>query len=431
MEAQIIQKHVCGGNLLDVGCDLGDLFEFFPRESWNRFGVELSATAAKYARETFNAEVHVGMIQNASLPRHSFNVITSLDTLYYIEDPSLEFEKYRTFLKESGVLAIEVSGQTYQLSRSRGLLCWIAEQRWTRLSTDSAYLFWPTPSGLERLLREGGFEPIAWNAIPSPEQPNSLSKLISESYFKLLTAACRRSFTALSLAPKYLVIARPSSRRCKQGLLQPADTRKEFVTRLGCREDVSDVSRLHLTHIAAERQRTDVPDFLDLYYRHLMAGRENALYVATAGDEVVGYANLVRSQRRILLRLFLRNPRSFLALAGKPLRTSDRIRSLLKKFSHEVLGGKWGTAGSKYRNAFELRSVVVAPTCRGRSIGPELLARCLEKASLLGARTVVAWIDEQNFSSQKLFLKVGFHKVAVNQEGGRGVGLYALNIERE
>jgi ribosomal protein S18 acetylase RimI-like enzyme/SAM-dependent methyltransferase len=430
LEAEIIQRQASGGALLDVGCDLGDLFGFFPETRWARYGVELSASAAEHARKTYKAEVHVGTINNATLPSRAFDVITLLDTLYYVDDPAMELKEYRKLLKGKGVLAIEMAGQAYQLTRSRGVFCWLAERRWTRLSSDSAYLFWPAPLGVERLLLESGFEPVSWHVIPSPQQPGIVNKIVSDAYFHFISATCRHFFSAFTLAPKYLVLARSSVRPCVSGPLQLAASPNELETRIAQPRDVGAITTLHLTHIEVERQLTDILHLLKLYYIHLVSQKEGALYVATRGDEVVGYANLVRSQRRVLLQLLVRNPGAFLALARRTLRIGSRLGIILAKLYHEVLGGKWGPVGSKYGHAFELRSIVVAPNFRGRSIGSDLIVRCLEKASHLGARTVVAWVGEQNLLSQNLFLKAGFRKVGVNQESDRAVALFAITIGR-
>jgi SAM-dependent methyltransferase len=156
-EATILKSHITSGRLLDIGCDLGDLFNWFPDPIWQRFGVELSPSAAAYARKTYDAQVFTGTVREAALPNAFFDLVTMIDMLYYVDDPRADLEEVKRIIKPGGLLAIEISGQGYQLMRSRGFLCWLLDHRWTRLNTDSSYLYWFSPKGLEKLLGNCGF----------------------------------------------------------------------------------------------------------------------------------------------------------------------------------------------------------------------------------------------------------------------------------
>ncbi|MBI3732696.1 MAG: glycosyltransferase [Chloroflexi bacterium] len=206
-EAAIIQRVVRSGRLLDVGCDLGDFFLSFPDPLWQRFGVELSPSAAAYAAERHAAEVRPGTIHQAAYPDQFFDLVTMIDMLYYLDKPQADLKEVARVLKPGGFLGIEVPGQAYQLLRSRGILCWLLERQWTRLRTDSAYLFWPNPLGLLRLLRRSGFRMVGWYAMPSPTQPNSVQKVLSSLYFNTIMRLARRSVGVMTLVPKYLCIA--------------------------------------------------------------------------------------------------------------------------------------------------------------------------------------------------------------------------------
>jgi SAM-dependent methyltransferase len=207
-EAQLIQQLMQGGSLLDIGCDTGAFFEWFYGKQWRRYGVELSPSAAAYAAQVYQAEVFPGTLSQAGYPPAMFDVITMIDMLYYVDDPNAEFQEVRRVLKPGGFVAIELAGQRYQLSRSRGALCWLIERQWTRLQTDSAYLYWFSPPALERLLQRHGLQVMAWHIITSPTQRGWLPQALTDTYFKAITWFARRSRRALTWAPKYFCIAR-------------------------------------------------------------------------------------------------------------------------------------------------------------------------------------------------------------------------------
>ncbi len=210
MEAMILKHYRVERNLLDVGCNTGAFFKHFPKPPWFRYGVELSRSAARYAGERYHADVFVGTLGEASFPAAFFDVITFIDMLYYLENPKAELREAVRILKAEGILGIEIPGQAYQLRRSHGLLCWLIERRWSRLHTDSEYIFWPTPGGLHNLLHQSGLRIISWHVIPSPTTSDRLARMISKAYYWPFTLLAKISPRTLNLAPKYFCVAKPS-----------------------------------------------------------------------------------------------------------------------------------------------------------------------------------------------------------------------------
>lgn len=207
LEADLMHRHVQGGRLLDVGCSVGALFEFFPPFAWERYGVELSPSAAEYAAQTYSCSVHTGTLISAQYPRDYFDLMTVIDTLYYLDDPLAELQEIHRLLKPGGYLAVEIAGQAYMLRRNYGLIPWLLDRRWSRASTDSSYLYWFGPEGLRRLLEKCGFEAVAWYVVPSPRRSNPLINGLIGLHFGLMTILARFSHKALSWAPKYLCLA--------------------------------------------------------------------------------------------------------------------------------------------------------------------------------------------------------------------------------
>jgi SAM-dependent methyltransferase len=205
-DAEFIQKYVGSGKLLDVGCSSGDFFDFFPESRWERYGVELSSTAADYAARAHAAQVMPGTLRSANWPGEFFDLVSMIDMFYYVDDPEGELIEVRRILKPNGMVAIEITGQAYMFFRSRGIIALLMEGRWSRLSSDS-HLFWFNPVGLQQLLKTSGFTPIAWHVVPGPTRANPIPNFFSSVYYRVFSATAGRSMMMLNWAPKYICLA--------------------------------------------------------------------------------------------------------------------------------------------------------------------------------------------------------------------------------
>jgi SAM-dependent methyltransferase len=206
-EAEILKGYISTGRLLDVGCSSGAFFELFPSPYWERFGVELSPSTAAYASQKYEASVYPGILTEAGYPDNYFDLLTLIDMFYLVANPRAELAEAHRVLKPGGFIAIEIAGQAYMLTRSRGPLCLLLDGRWARLNPASTYLYWFSPVGLERLLESSGFEVIGHYPVNSPQR-TGVTSYLSQGYGWLLGKASTRWPALLTWAPKFLCVAR-------------------------------------------------------------------------------------------------------------------------------------------------------------------------------------------------------------------------------
>lgn len=207
-EAACLQSRVPGGRLLDVGCGNGTLFEFFPGEAWERYGIELSPSAAEFAGQTYLANVQAGTLHSTQFPAAYFDLVTLIDTIFYIDDPLKDLAVIRNILKPGGMLAIEMPGLAYFLLRSRGVVCYLIDRKWTRLSSQSTYLNWLSLEGLDALLGRSNFKRVGWCIAPSPTRTGA-AEFFTNLHAQALNYLCVRWENMLTWAPKVLFIAKP------------------------------------------------------------------------------------------------------------------------------------------------------------------------------------------------------------------------------
>ena len=65
-------------------------------------GIERHKGAAEYA-DTLGLNVDAGLIEEAEYLQNHFDLVTFIDTFYYVEDPVLPLEKAHHFLKPGGL----------------------------------------------------------------------------------------------------------------------------------------------------------------------------------------------------------------------------------------------------------------------------------------------------------------------------------------
>jgi SAM-dependent methyltransferase len=146
---RVLRHHPVSGRLLDLGCSTGQFLDTMRRKGWEVVGVELSETAASYARESFELNVHSGTLESAQLEDKSFDVITMWDVLEHVVDPAATLREAHRLLKEDGWLIASTPNPESVEARLFGAN-WIGWDRPRHL-----YVF--SQDVLKRYLTETGF----------------------------------------------------------------------------------------------------------------------------------------------------------------------------------------------------------------------------------------------------------------------------------
>ncbi len=109
------------GRLLDMGSGLGFFLKAMaPYRDWDTYGCEISPAAVRHAREHLGLQnVVCSPLQDADLPRASFDIITMWDVLDHILRPDPLLSHAHALLKNDGILFIRTPNVATQLLRAR------------------------------------------------------------------------------------------------------------------------------------------------------------------------------------------------------------------------------------------------------------------------------------------------------------------------
>lgn len=170
--------------------------------------------------------------------------------------------------------------------------------------------------------------------------------------------------------------------------------------------------------------------FLESYYREIMKGQKGVVYVALAGNQIIGYAALVSRQGGLWLGSLTQKNLVRKLLSLKPRHFGQLVVSMGQKLNHEILGGKWrGIEHPLSENAFELRSVAVEKEFTGQGIGAGLLQAVLENAQQNHKLPIIAWVMEGNLPSRHLFEALGFTQTGVRPDSPENAIVYSYGGE--
>jgi 2-polyprenyl-3-methyl-5-hydroxy-6-metoxy-1,4-benzoquinol methylase len=152
-----VESMIGRGRLLDVGCGAGTFLGVAKRRGWEVNGLEISPILAQTCRRDTNASVTVGSFEDASMPAHSYDLITLWDVLEHVIDPILWIDKTSAFLRPGGIALICTPDEDSLLARTA---CALYKLSWTVIRYPALALHPPTHTyfftrrSLTRLLEE-------------------------------------------------------------------------------------------------------------------------------------------------------------------------------------------------------------------------------------------------------------------------------------
>jgi hypothetical protein len=118
----LISGHVPAGRLLDVGCGHGLLLAEARERGYEVEGLELSAHAARHARDRLGLTVRELALEDADMEDERYDVVVMADVLEHLGDPVAALRRCTELLAPGGALLVvtpDPSSPTARLARDR------------------------------------------------------------------------------------------------------------------------------------------------------------------------------------------------------------------------------------------------------------------------------------------------------------------------
>ena len=120
----LIAPHAASGRLLDVGCGPGLLLDEARRRGFDVEGLELSDSAAAYARGELGLTVHQTPLEEYNPGGRRFDVLVLADVLEHLSDPVAALLRCRELLRRGGVLCVVTPDPASPTARLAGARWW-------------------------------------------------------------------------------------------------------------------------------------------------------------------------------------------------------------------------------------------------------------------------------------------------------------------
>ncbi len=101
-----LKPYRSSGRLLEIGCAAGSFLDAATRDGWRPTGVELSKSAATYAREQRGLDVRAGTLSTVDLGNERFDAAVMLDVIEHVYDPAQLLREVHRVLVPGGALLV-------------------------------------------------------------------------------------------------------------------------------------------------------------------------------------------------------------------------------------------------------------------------------------------------------------------------------------
>lgn len=151
----LISKYRSQHQLLEVGCGAGFFLKAAERNGWSTIGLEVSQAAVDFARGPLGLDVRLGTIEQAALPASSFDVVSMLDTIEHLFDPTATLRECYRLLRPGGALLLSTPNMN-SLSRI------VFGKPWAVISP-AEHLYYFTEKTLALMLQRVGYRQVRFD----------------------------------------------------------------------------------------------------------------------------------------------------------------------------------------------------------------------------------------------------------------------------
>jgi 2-polyprenyl-3-methyl-5-hydroxy-6-metoxy-1,4-benzoquinol methylase len=148
-----LERFVKPGRLLDVGCATGFFLSVAAQHGWKVQGLDVSAFAVQYARDSFGFDVQHGSLTELTFPEKCYDLITMWDVIEHVPDPFAYIHQAAKLLSSGGVIALATPDVESLPAAFTG-------KRWVGYKLSEEHIYYFSARTLKRMLDEAGFDVV-------------------------------------------------------------------------------------------------------------------------------------------------------------------------------------------------------------------------------------------------------------------------------
>lgn len=157
-------------SLLDIGTGYGFFLEELRKLGFNPVGLEISKDRLRIAKKITSSPIWNFEIKGSNKTGKNFNIVTMFHVLEHIKDPIKLCGNLKTYLKEDGVLIIEVPNRNNYLLR--------LSKQYRDFFWQRAHLSYFTPEVIKNTLKKSGYNRIRISGVQRYGIKNALNWLV-------------------------------------------------------------------------------------------------------------------------------------------------------------------------------------------------------------------------------------------------------------
>jgi SAM-dependent methyltransferase len=146
----LAEKFPNRGTLVEIGCGLGYLLNFFKQDGWDAVGIEPNAGLCMCARRDLGLTAIDGTLEEAKLETGSVTVATMMHVIEHVPDPLATLREVHRILKPGGCFVMETP-------RYDTLMFKLLGRRERSVSCDG-HIYFFTSGTLARMAEKAGFK---------------------------------------------------------------------------------------------------------------------------------------------------------------------------------------------------------------------------------------------------------------------------------
>lgn len=210
---EVFRQH---NRILDVGAGHGFFLSMCAAKGWDCYGVEISKTAADFAKREFGLSLSRSSLEEVHYPDEFFDVVTFWNTLAHLPNPKRTLQETQRLLRPGGAVVVRCPNADFHVP-VRKFLEYLRIRRKLKFIEPTVFHLYSFDKGtIARILKETGFtEARPANALLSwttshNAKGSKVFQITCVIVFQLAQLLYYLSFKRLVVGPSILVAARRS-----------------------------------------------------------------------------------------------------------------------------------------------------------------------------------------------------------------------------